>query len=315
MGKHALLAVGGGGLSAAASLAAVFGFSGGLILAYLAPLPLFLVGLGIGANAAALAASAGIAIVAMASGVVGAGVYGGLHVLPSWLVVYQALLHRPDAAGNGMRDGWYPIGGILATLAVITAFAVACTAIVAGGGGGIHEAVHDLMSRAMTMAAPGLDPAQRDIVIDAISPLFVGLSGASWQLMIVVNAVVAETMLARRGLALRAKPHWGLLAVPDWLSWPLAAAAAVGLLANGDAAYLARNLVIVLALPYFLVGLAIVHHQSRSLPARPLLLSALYLALGLFGAVVATLIAGLGMIWQWSGRWPATAGRDRKERK
>ena len=313
MGKHALLAVGGGGLSAAASLAIIFGASGGFVFAYLAPLPLLLVGFGLGANSAALAASVAIVIVAAASGVVGAGVYGGMHVLPSWLVVYQALLHRAAGGRGGPEgDGWYPIGGVLATLAAVTGFAVVCTAAVAGGGGadsaGIEAAVRALLTNALTTALPTLDGAQRTAVVDALAPLFVGLSGASWQFMIVINAVVAETFLARRGLALRPRPRWGAVSVPDWLSWPLITAAVVALAAGGDAAYLARNLVIILALPYLLVGLAIAHHLSRALPARPLVLCALYLGLALLGAVVATLLAGLGMIWQWSGRWPVPAG-------
>jgi hypothetical protein len=308
MGKHALLAVGGGGLSAAASLAVVSGASGGLVLAYFAPLPLLLVGLGLGTNAAALAASVGLVAVALTSGAVGAGVYGGLHALPSWLVVYQALRRRAEP-GTGSDGAWYPVGAIAATLAAITGFSVACTAVVGGGGEGIEPAVRALVERAMTNVAPTLDDAQRDALADALAPLFVGLTGASWQLMIAINAVLAVTMLAARGWALRPKPRWGTIAVPGWLSWPLAAAAAVGLAGDGDTAYVARNLVIVLALPYLFVGLAVVHHLSRSLPGRPLLLSALYLGLLLLGAAVATLLAGLGMVAQWSGRWPIQAGR------
>lgn len=315
MGKHALLAVGGGGLSALASLAAVYGASGGLMLAYFAPLPLLLVGLGLGTNAAAIAASAGLILVALTSGAVGAGVYGGLHALPSWLVVYQALRRRAGPGAGGGDGDWYPIGAIAATLAAITGFAVACTAVVGGGGEGIEPAVRSLLDRAMTNAVPGLDAARRGALVEALAPLFVGLTGASWQLMIALNAVIAATMLASRGRALRPKPRWGSIAVPGWLAWPLAAAAAAGLVASGDAAYLARNLVIVLALPYLFVGLAIVHHLTRPLPGRALLLTAIYLGLVLLGAAVATILAGLGMVAQWSGRWPPPAGRDFRNRE
>ena len=105
MGKTALLAVGGGGLSGAAIVAALAGSSLGVVLVYLAPLPLLLVGLGLGSSAFGFAAAAGLAVALALGGFTGAGLYGGMHVIPSWLIVQQAL--RPSASSP---DGWRPIG-------------------------------------------------------------------------------------------------------------------------------------------------------------------------------------------------------------
>src|SRR5512134_2760278 len=92
MGKTALLAVGGGGLSGAAVLLALAGSPLGIMLVYLAPLPLLVVGLGFGSSAFGFAAAAGMAVaLAFGGGFTVAGLFGGMHVIPSWLIVQQAL--------------------------------------------------------------------------------------------------------------------------------------------------------------------------------------------------------------------------------
>jgi hypothetical protein len=242
-----------------------------------------------------------------------AGVYGGLHALPSWLLVHQALLRRPPATG-GDPDGWLPIGAIVATLAALTAFVSLCTAAEAGLDGGVLAAVQQLLTEAMTIVAPTLEPAQRAQVVGTLAPLFVGFSAVSWQMMILINALIAQRVLAGRGRALRPSPRWSDMSLPQWLSWPLIASAIVGLAGSGDLGYLGRNLAIGLMVPYFLLGLSIVHRHSRRWPVRVPLLVFFYIALIAFTAVIGTALAGLGMISQWSGKTPASAqGRSRQE--
>ena len=133
MGKTALLAVGGGGLSGAAVLLALAGSPLGIMLVYLAPLPLLVVGLGFGSSAFGFAAAAGMAVALAFGGFTVAGLFGGMHVIPSWLIVQQAL--RPSASSP---DGWRPIGLILATLALFVAFVVTTTAWAGRGDEGIE---------------------------------------------------------------------------------------------------------------------------------------------------------------------------------
>jgi hypothetical protein len=301
MGRGALLAVGGGGLSALASLALLAGSPGGIFLAYLAPLPLLLVGLGLGANAAAQAAATGLLVVALFGGLPAGGVYGGMHALPSWLVVHQALQRSAPRAGAS-GDGWYPLGTILATLAGIGALIGVSTALAAGGNEGIEAAIRDLLVTVMAMAAPEIGEPQQAMLVASLAPVFVGFSVANWQLMIAVNAILAQSVLRRKGWAVRPKPRWSEISLPSWLSWALVAAAAIALVASGDLEYLARNLVIVLATPFFFAGLAVVHRQAARSPVRSLILVLFYFGLTLFFAAVATAVAGAGMINQWRQR-------------
>lgn len=307
MGKNTLLAVGGGGLSAAASLMALLGSPLGVAAAYVAPLPILLVGLALGSNAAGIAASAGLVVVALVGGTVAAGVYSGMHALPSWLVVHQALLRRP-VSPQGTGDGWYPIGLLVAVMALLGAFVSASTALAGGDGDGIEAAITSILGGVMEVAAPGFDAEQRQMLVGSLAPVFVGFSAVTWLAMIVLNAVAAQAILTRRGIAIRPTPKWSALSLPDWLGWVLAAAAAIGLIASGDAAYLARNCALVLSAPYFLLGLAVVHglaHRGRS---AGMVLVLFYMLLGVFFALAAAVVALIGMIAAWSGRRPPGGG-------
>ncbi|MCZ6608106.1 MAG: DUF2232 domain-containing protein, partial [Alphaproteobacteria bacterium] len=95
MSKDMLIALGGGGLSAAASMTFLMGSPVALVFVYLAPLPLLLVGLGLGAKAVAVAGVAGFMVAGLIGGATTAGLYGLLNALPAALVVRQALMQRP----------------------------------------------------------------------------------------------------------------------------------------------------------------------------------------------------------------------------
>ncbi|MGZ9035436.1 MAG: hypothetical protein ACXW25_13650, partial [Rhodospirillales bacterium] len=112
MSKSMLIAVGGGGLSAAASLAGQFGVPGAVLVACLAPLPLLAIGLALGPKAAAAAAGTGILFALAVAGLAAASVYAGLHALPAALVVDRAL------AGGVSADGARAAGVALASLAI-----------------------------------------------------------------------------------------------------------------------------------------------------------------------------------------------------
>jgi len=295
--KAGVIALGGGGLSAAASVAALFGTSGGVVFAYLAPLPLLLVGLGLGSGATAIATAAGILAVAVFGGVPAAGVYGGMHAFPSWLIVHQMLMQKPASSGAASRS----IGSVLCWLAVIGGVIATVTAVMGRGEAGIEGSVRDLLAGAASVAAPNLADVDRETFVGYLAPLFIGASGVTWLLMLVVNAVLAQSVLARRGWNLVPTPKWSALTLPEWMTWPLVGTAVVALVSSGDMEYLAHNLVLIFAAPYFFLGLAVVHSLARLTPRRGFVLTAFYVTLGLFLAFAGAAVVGLGVIEQWAG--------------
>lgn len=305
-----LIAVGGGGLSAAASLAGQFGLPGAILVACLAPLPLLAVGLAFGPKAAAIAAGAGIVLSFAVGGVAAATVYAGLHALPSALVVDRAL--TGDTADR--LDGARTAGLALASLAVFAALVAGSIALIGRGDEGMEAAVRAFLDGGLATTMSGLPADARQRFIETAAPMFVGLSGVSWQLLIAGNALLAQRIVTARGQAVRQTPPWSAFSLPDWLAWPLVGAAAVSLVTGGDAQYLARNVAMILATPYFFLGLTVVHAFARRSAAKPALLSGFYVILVVFTLVVGAIVAGLGMIEQWVGlRERIAAPAARKE--
>ena len=295
MGKTALLAVGGGGLSGAAVLAALGGSPLGMIAVYLAPLPLLAAGLALGTSGFGIAASAGLTVALLFGGFAAAGLYGGLHVIPSWLLVQQAMRTHP-----GTGDQWRPIGDVLAVVTLLIAFVVAATCWSARGAGGIEAGVEGLLTAVATMVSD-FDEPTRQALVDQVAPLFPGFAAVIWLTILIANAVLAQGLLTARGLNRRPKPRWSKLRLPGWFDWPLVGVAVLALTTQGDVAYIARNLVVILLAAYFLVGLAVVHDIGGRSRSKGLMLTAFYALLMLFFLFAAALVAALGVAEQWIG--------------
>ena len=295
--RTAMIAAGGGVISASIALLALSGYAGGAVLAYLAPLPLLLVGLGLGAAALPLAAAAGIGLVAATSGIAAAGVYGGLHALPSWLIVRIALAKKSDGPNGSLE--WFPPGAVLCWLAALAAVMVLVGTL--GAWGDVEGSVREVLDGALAVAVPAVDENDRAELAARIAPFFLGGSGAVWVTMMTINGVLAQSLLTRRGWNVRPSPQWSALSLPDWISWALVGAALVGMVGGGDLRYLGRNLVLVFLVPYFFVGLAVVHGFARRMPAPSLLLAGFYLILGFAFPGMGAAVAALGVIEEWVG--------------
>lgn len=295
MQKNMLIAVGSGGLSAVASMAFLTGSPGGLFFVYLATLPLFLVAFSTGPMAAGIAGASGFMIAGLLGGLIAAAMYGVVHAVPAWLVSRQVLSRQGEAGP------WKPVGRVLCLLTLM------CTAVLLGAAlpavsstGGIAGAIEQHLLDAFRAMAPGMAANQRELLAATLTPLFPGAMGSSWVVMTVVNAIIAQAILTRAGKALRPSPVFGELTLPQWMAWPLIAAAALALLASGDAKYVAQNLAIMLAVPYFFLGLAVVHWAVRQASMKGLVLGAFYFVLLISGWAL-LVVAAIGMLEQWAG--------------
>jgi hypothetical protein len=268
----------------------------GVLLVYLAPLPLLMVGLGLGPAAFGFAGAAGLAVAVAFGGFAGAGLYGGMHVIPSWLIVQQAL--RPRASSP---DGFQTAGHVLVALTLLVTFVVAVTAFGGRGEGGIEASVRNLLVTVAQTAAPALDEAQRTMLVEQVTPLFLGFSAVTWIVMLTVNGVLAQGLLTSRGMNRRPTPRWSELRLPDWFDFVLVSAAVAALALGGDAGFVARNLVVILLAPYFFVGLAVVHQIARRAGQPAMLLTVFYMILLIFFMFAAALVAALGIAEQWLG--------------
>ncbi len=298
MQKNMIIAVGSGGLSAVASMAFLSGTPGALFLVYLSTLPIFLIAFSMGPIAATTAGLGGMAIAGLLGGIMTAGTYALLHALPALLVSRQSMLQRSTANG---KTSWYPVGNALSILAILSAGMLALAGFyLAGSVGNLHETVGLHLADAFAIMLPGLGETERFAMVDMLASIFPGAMGSSWVLMIAVNAILAQTILVRMGKNLRPTPAFSDLVLPHWATWPLIATAVFALLVPGETRYLAQNVAMVLVVPYFFLGLSVVHWTMSRVRHTTILLSVFYLILFLSGWAL-LLVAAVGLIEQWAG--------------
>jgi hypothetical protein len=248
----------------------------------------------------------------------GAGMFIGTAItlaLPVIVLVRQALLSRTAEDGSVQ---WYPAGPLVMWLTGVGLFLLAFTLISLlwfATGSSLEAIFTGQLVEALRLVMPEVEAPQVQEAAATAAQIGLGLGLDSWLMVIAANGILAQGVLGRFGRNLRPAPDLALLDLPHWLGLALAAAALVALLAPGDFGFLARSLLIVLLLPYFFLGLAVVHAACRNRGARTTMLIIFYLILVLF-AWPAVLVAGLGLVDQTIGlrrRMPAAAGKQENE--
>ena len=305
--KVVLLALGSGALSAVLALSLITGSSMALFLAYLAPFPLFLVGLGNGGKPAAIAAFSGIAFATLLGGPVSGCIFAVMNAFPSWLAIRLVLTSRTRES----HEEWFPIGNVLTTFSIYgSVLFVLALAFFVTGNDSIAQIVRDFLSSMVNTVAPSLGNEQMAEMVEFLSNFFPAMTLISWTLMTIINATLAQGVLAKSGNALRPSPKYGEMTLPDLTSWALIVCATITVVSSGDLEYVARNLTMVMALPFFALGLTVIHKAVRLTRFSGGLLAAFYLLL-LLSIWVALPIIGLGLIEQWIGlraKMPLPAG-------
>jgi hypothetical protein len=260
------------------------------ILGSLAQLPLFVAGLWLGTGAAALAGLASaVVVLTTARDLIGAALFAGLYAGPVVLLVRQALLAR---SGSGGALEWYPPGQLTAWLTglALGGFAVALSWF--GGPRALHAMLHQALAPTLAQLID-TTAAEREALTDAFAAVVPGILAASWMMLVIMNAILAQGILARFGANWRPSPRLAALVLPIWITALLGAAAGAALF-DGPARFLGVNTMIVLFVPFCLAGLAVMHAVINRLarPAIPLVL--FYVLAGLFGWPL-VLVALLGL--------------------
>lgn len=325
MTKDMLFAGAAGVASALSGLSFLSREPSAVFLIYLAPLPLMLAGLALGARATFAASGVGVLIAGLFAGYPAMLLYVVGYALPSSVVVWLGLGRRaapPDAQADTPQPGaagvdilvgetsengaarapieWYPHGHIVSCLAALAAVLIVAAALMLASEDGFRTTIAEHIETGIAALFPSLDEAKRMPLVNTMIGLFPGWIGVSWVAMGVVNAVAAEAILTRAGRALRPKPAWADISLPDWLSWLLVGAALLALIGPGDVGYTGRNLALALAFPHFLLGLAVAHGLANRTPNPRALLVGFYFVLFL-SAWALLAVAAVGVLENWIG--------------
>lgn len=292
MSQAIAIAVLAGLVSCALFLSLISGLPGVVGLAYFVQLPLMMVGLTLGPAASMIAAAGALITNGLIAGVVVALLYAVLQAVPALMVVRQSLLFRQSEAGVE----WYPPGLILAQLAAMAALGIAIAYLwMIGEPGGLPGAIEAFLAELMAQLGAG----EGETDLGALVFLVPGLVAASWLIMVVLNAVLAQALAVRLGRNRRPSPAIADLQLPGWL-WPLIGLTALlAWIGDGAPGFLGRSALIVLLVPYLILGLAVIHAVARRWARPGLGLTAVYLAVIVLGWPVLVVVA-LGLVEDWA---------------
>ena len=292
MGRPEIAGIGAllGALGAGLYLTVLTGSPAAMILVYLAQLPLFAAGLWLGVGAAAVAALTASAVLLAAGGVIAAALFAGLYAAPVVLLVRQALLARNGPEG---AIEWYPPGLLTAWLTGLglAAFAVALVAL--GGPHGVEALLRQSLRPAID-AVVDESAAGRNALADGLARIIPGVVAASWMVMTASTALLAQGLLARFGMSWRPTPDLAQLTLPIWIPL-LFGVAAAAMAVGGPAQFVGISVLIVLAIPFCLAGLAVLHTLAHRLRRPQIALVTFYVLAGLFGWPL-LVVAVLGLI-------------------
>ena len=287
MSPNILIAIVAGLTSGLMQAALTLPAAGGLLLAYIAPLPLFLVGLGLGVKGAVIAVLVAGVLSTPFAGLTFAATQMMVYGLPVVVLSWQALLSRNDGHGQVL---WYPPGHLILWLSgmAMVGLALALAGLALFGDGPMAY----LRSVAEPFAAQFTVPEQREMLL-AMSDYLPAFFAVSWTLGLIFNGVLAQGLLVRFGHNLRTTPKLTDIRLPVALIGVLVAALLLSSF-GGLTGMLCKTLAAIAIVPYFLLGLGVVHGFFRARKARAMILILFYGLLLLWPLPV--VVAGLGFL-------------------
>lgn len=295
MGRTLLFAIGAGLAAGLLYFGAVTGTAVGIFLALLSPLPIFLVGLALGPSPALIAGGAAVLATTLAAGpVLGAGM--GLSIAgPAAILAALASYRVPHPTG----PAFMPAGAVLTGLTLVgVALLLAGLAPVMTEAEGPERAVRAFVDRALFSFAGGTatPAAPPGWVLD----YFPGIVVVSWLSILVVNGVLAQALLRRRGWNLRPSANIAGVTVPRMFDLFLVAALVTGLAVGGGIGYLGRNAAVVLGFPYVFAGLGAIHAATVGWRHRAFGLAFVYGMVVIYPKTFLAL-AAIGFADRWLG--------------
>lgn len=295
------IGIGAGLVAALLFSVATTGSPAGMILCYLAPLPILIVALGWTHLVGLLAACAGTVALSLLLRPSAGLAFAFGAALPAWGIAYVALLVR----GSGERGTeWYPAGRLLACVALAASFVTVASLVTAGGGD--HGVYHDRFERLVS----AFIRIQAGLPVGHPLPPVAGIAGDTLVRMVVALAPAAFAALLT---AMFGANLWGAmkivgisgrlprppLDVPS-LRMPgaalLALAGAVLLaLAPGYPGTAGVAVAGAVAMAFALQGLAFLHDVTRGRRGRGLVLFLTYVLTLTLGQALLPLLALTGM--------------------
>ncbi|MBF0189122.1 MAG: DUF2232 domain-containing protein, partial [Magnetococcales bacterium] len=261
----------------------------------LAPLPLYLVGIRFGVRAVWLSSVVMLLYGLMTTGLISVAllqtlIIVGFPALTAWLIRRQWSL------------GYCILAAVFIALAVLLAGLLISWVVDFDPVVHVAERIRQVTDALMASLEPGaIDAVQRaqlsramDQFADFFAPLFPGLFLSGWLVLQLINLQLSRHILIKMGEKrfILDDPVW--FRVPDLFVWALVVGLALSLAVDGFLRFAAINLCLLLAVPYFFQGLAVLQTLFNLYRIAPFFRTLFYVMLFLW-LELAILVALVGL--------------------
>lgn len=269
-----------------------------LLMVYITPLPLMIAGLGWGVKASLTGLGVGMLVSAAAFSVNVAITYALMLAGPAALIVYLALLSRPEPQAPGGL-AWYPPGRLIAWTAVMAgAIGAGAAVVIAFGHGGYEAGVRAFFNETILPAlreSTGEPPSEEQVerTLQFMRTVLPGGVAAVWLAIMLANTWLGGKIAQLSGRLIRPWPTILDMEYPRFLPIGFLVALAGGLLAGLTSA-MASAFTGAFMLAYLIMGLVVIHAITRGSSFQMLILVLLYVGILLVGWI-AVVVALLGV--------------------
>jgi hypothetical protein len=263
------------------------------LLSFVGPLPVLWVGLRDGFSSACTASGVAVGFVLTLKALFGAP-YNLMIFLPQVLMILAlvkyALLSRTTETGS---KEWYPSGHILAYLIGIALCALLIQVTFDSGPLYPDEM---LRSIAKEFATSSTIEEQMYETLKLVVGFYPALTMISNLILVVGNAGFAQKLLERIQQNIRPIGAFSQVSLPGYYLWFVAGAAALTVIDWGGS--VGPNLLLLLSIAFFLVGLSLVHEMGRLYKLGTITLVVFYVVMIAFGWLAA-LVSIIGLFEPW----------------
>jgi len=268
-----------------------------VLLVYITPLPLMIAGLGWGIRASLIGLAVGMLAAVVLFSINVSVVYALTLAGPAALLVYLALLSRPEPQAPGGL-AWYPPGRLIAWGALMggAVGGGAAVALAAGTGDydtGVRELFNETLLPALQQGEQELTDEQIAQTVQFMGGILPGAVAAVWLLIMLVNLWLGGKIASVSGRLIRPWPTVSDMEYPRFLAIAFLVAL-LGTMFAGLTAAIASAFTGAILLAYLVMGLAVIHVITRGSTFQPLILVLLYVGIVLVGWL-ALIVALLGV--------------------
>lgn len=276
--------------SAAFALVNFLPLPGLIIFSYFSALPLFLIGLAAGMPSFYGASLSATLLVFLGGGALAAGEFFLVSVFFSGILISRALLNRQTSTG---KPSWYPSSLLLRDFTLICLFICFL---------GCLLYIYLLHGRDVQLVLqPFFEKLDPEGQLQVSLPLLIknlavlpGIFAFSWGVMTLLNGAIAQGILVRYQRNMRPSLSLKSLTIPFGFMIAFGLCLLISVVGGGGVDVFGKSGACVLALPFFLIGLGMIHQWVALTSRSTLLLTLFYVFLAfLFWPTMLVILLGL----------------------